>query len=549
MGPLGALVLAKPGCAFLNTRHRSSSRRTFVQQRQVLFDDFEGFSMNDDDNPKKQDSSTSSSASSSDFYAALRERQAHLQSEPSGMDFSTSVLEGEEQYFLDNWRTAQCSSTVRLTLDDWIRRIAIDNYPLAVCGTAGGHLYLTDLQEGDELDCLLNVHVSCNEDLAEEPTLELLEALDTLYGQYDGGGVMALAMKDDWVVSSGREGGAFVSRIVGREEEVYRGSRGATSKQTKLSLQRVGRFRGLKSDEGKPDTIITSIAFDSVGSLWMGGFDGVLRSFDHEERKSEEKPPMLSKTKPLTQVDLGAPIVHLFIEDELGCGVASTTEGVFIFSLEDGEVVGRWNPLLKKVRKEFVRSAILLKDGSNPDKTQPAAWSIVCGGSKGSLFQRKLNVDKTGCLSESRPFLDQIGKNDSAFPVKMRPSHVGAVVALSCPSPGLLVSGALDGSMRIWDYAEHGDEEDIDDDDSVDDEVEIDLEAQYDDIQVNDSRPQCLYALSGYKVWLGSIFTNSRKLVSDGSDNTIIVHSFENEEEVLFSDDDDDDEMEGFSFE
>jgi hypothetical protein len=37
--------------------------------------------------------------------------------------------------------------------------------------------------------------------------------------------------------------------------------------------------------------------------------------------------------------------------------------------------------------------------------------------------------------------------------------------------------------------------------------------------------------------------------VSDGSDNTIIVHSFENEEEVLFSDDDDEDEMEGFNFE
>jgi WD40 repeat protein len=543
-----ALVLGTPGYAFLNTpQHISPSRRTFVSQRQVLFDDFEGFSMNDDEFQKKQESA--SSASSADFYASLRARQSNLQSEALGMDYTTSVLEGEEQYFRDNWRTAQCSSTVRLTLDDWIRRIAIDNYPLAVCGTAGGHLYLADLQEGDELDCLLNVHVSCNEDLPEEPTVELLEALDTLYGQYDGGGVMALAMKDDWIVSSGREGGVHVSRIVGQEEQVYRGSRGGTSRQTKLSLQRVGRFRGLKSGEGNSDTIITSLAFDSMGSLWMGGFDGILRSFDYDERKSQDKPSMISRTKPLTQVDVGAPIVSLFIEDELGCGVASTTDGVVIFSLEDSEIVGKWNPLVKKVRKEFVRSAILLKDDSHPDQAQPPTWSVVCGGSKGSLLQRKLNVDKTGVISESRPFLDQIGQDESAFPVKMRPSHGGAVVALSSPSPGLLVSGSLDGSMRVWDYAEHGDEEDFEDADDDDDEAEIDLDVHDDAVQSNDLRPQCLYALSGYKVWLGSVFTSSRKLVSDGSDNTIIVHSFENEEEVLFSDDDDEDEMEGFNFE
>ena len=542
------------------------------RRHQVLFDDFEGFSINDDDesssSPKKQDSSPSSSSSdsnsSSDFYAALRARQADLLHSESSSSSTTTGRDGkrrrtsvfheeDEQYCLENWRTAQCSSTVRLTLDDWIRRIAIDQYPLAVCGTAGGHLYLVDLQEGDELDCLLNVHVSCNEDLPEGPTLELMEALDTLYGQYDGGGVMALAMKDDWIVSAGREGGAHVSRIVGQEEQVYRGSRGGTTSQTKLSLQRIGRFRGLNTREGTPDTIITAVAFDSMGSLWMGGFDGVLRSFDYEEGKKSEdhKPPMLGRTKPVTQVHVGGPIVSLFIEDELGCGVASTTNGLVIFSLEDGEIMGKWNPLVKKVRKEFVRSAILLKDDSNPDRAQSPTWSVVCGGSKGSLFQRKLNVDKTGFLSETRPFLDQIGQDESVFPVKLRPNHSGAVVALSSPTPGLLVSGSLDGSMRIWDYAEYGDEdEEMDDDNEEEEDTEIDLEVQDDDVsQTNDSRPTCLYALSGYKVWLGSVFTNSRKLVSDGADNTIIVHSFENEEEVLFSEDDDEDELEGFNFE
>jgi WD40 repeat protein len=45
----------------------------------------------------------------------------------------------------------------------------------------------------------------------------------------------------------------------------------------------------------------------------------------------------------------------------------------------------------------------------------------------------------------------------------------------------------------------------------------------------NVSSPQkrdCLYQLTGYKVWLGSLWTDGRRLVSDGSDNTIIVHDF-----------------------
>jgi hypothetical protein len=50
-------------------------------------------------------------------------------------------------------------------------------------------------------------------------------------------------------------------------------------------------------------------------------------------------------------------------------------------------------------------------------------------------------------------------------------------------------------------------------------------------------------------VWLGSIFTNDRKLVSDGADNSIIVHSFdEDEEDVLRSREDDEEDLEDYTF-
>ena len=595
--PLSLFVVVSIGVwqkchGFVNTQNSKSigrsivvSQRTFVSKtkRYILFDDFEDWSFTEPGDAKKipneaassSSSSVPSSSSSEDLYAALRARQADFKTSSSsfvniddynshdsnGDDDDEDILDedgegmytSEEQYCLENWRDASCTSTVRLTLDDWIRRIAVDTYPLVVCGTSNGHLYLADLQEGEELDCAMNVHVSRSEfdDEFELPPARLQEALSHLYGQFDGGGVMALAMKDDWIVSSGREGGAHLCRITGQEQEVYKGSRGGTSKQIKLSLQRLGQFRGLKDkDEPTTNVVVTSLEFDSLGTLWMGGYDGVLRGFDYEERDDGDSPIMLRQKKPTFQVDVGSPIVNLSINKELGCGVASTvTEGLVVFSLDDGGVLARWNPLLKKVRKEFVRSAILLKDDSSDDD-EASMWSVVCGGSRGSLFQRKLNVERTGFLSESHPFLDQISNDEAVFPVKMRPNHLGPVVALASPAPGLLVSGALDGSMRVWDYnsVKSSDGELEEEGDDYEDDI-IALEAQYDDVPQNDSRPRCLYALSGYKVWLGSIFASCSKLVSDGADNTIIVHSFENEEEVLLSEDDDDDDNEGLSFE
>ena len=62
--------------------------------------------------------------------------------------------------------------------------------------------------------------------------------------------------------------------------------------------------------------------------------------------------------------------------------------------------------------------------------------------------------------------------------------------------PGVgFISGAHDGTLRIWSLAK-GEE------------------------------PQVLYGLGGYKVWLGSVCTDGRRLVSDGSDNSVVVHDF-----------------------
>ena len=83
------------------------------------------------------------------------------------------------------------------------------------------------------------------------------------------------------------------------------------------------------------------------------------------------------------------------------------------------------------------------------------------------------------------------------------PAHGGPIVALAPLQPSssssLLVSGAQDGMLRVWDLGEVG---------------------------ADTVNTKCLFGLGGYKVWLGSIWTDGKRLVSDGRDNALVMHDF-----------------------
>jgi WD40 repeat protein len=522
----------------------SSSQKNILQRyhpavvrSSSLYDDFEELeessSSSSNNNSRKNDRNINADAA---IYAALKARQASIQQSSSTSNTpksgsgpsSSSQQNSLEDPFLVSWLEASTVPAVRITLDDWIRRMAIHTYPLMVCGSASGNMYLVDLQRGEELDCLLQLHAArCVGDRHRE-------ALQHLYGRFDGGGVVAIAMKDDMIASAGREGGVHICTLVGQEQRISKGSRGGATRHAKLKLQRQGKIRGLELEDEEEDSLVTSLVFDEYGTLWIAGYDGILRGYDSEVLDADNRPLMLRQKHPIYELDLESPILHLAVNDEIGCGVAATVrEGIVLFSLEDGEIIGGWNPFVSSARDEFARSALIFQ--SDPE----GVWSVVIGGSRGSLFQRQLNVDRFGTVSSNHPFRDQV--DEATFPLKMLPAHSGAVLAMDSPLPGILVTGAQDGTMRVWDCSPDDDEEDV--------EGEEEAEANYDDVQWNDSRPRCLYALSGYKVWLGSIFSSSRKLVSDGADNTIIVHSFDEEEEDILFKEDDDDDFEGFNFE
>ena len=95
--------------------------------------------------------------------------------------------------------------------DTWVRRVAVA-WPNAALGTADGTVVLVDLTTGQEL----------SRQRAHPPYIESAESardMKLLHGEFDGGGLTALAFESEHVVSAGREGGCILWRV-GSEDEL-----------------------------------------------------------------------------------------------------------------------------------------------------------------------------------------------------------------------------------------------------------------------------------------------------------------------------------------
>jgi WD40 repeat protein len=118
---------------------------------------------------------------------------------------------------------------------------------------------------------------------------------------------------------------------------------------------------------------------------------------------------------------------------------------------------------------------------------------LFVGGADGSVVRRKLCVD-TFAIHPSQLILET--KAD-----RLLPPHGDAVVAMCAPPcGGIVCTASRDGSIRVWDSAAR--------------------------------EPRALYGFQGFKVWIGSLCASADTLISDGSDNAIIQHTFDRDAEA-----------------
>jgi len=292
-----------------NKLHESSGNNNENQDLdQIYYDDFEDTELSP--SAHKDPSFSSSNISEGSFLESLQKRrqqttersEALLKNWKLGIAKSYGAFTINESFYQQ--QNGPSTSQVEELPFDWVRRIDMGRFPLVVCGSAYGSIYVADVEKKQIVVEARNVHSS---DALDDKLRQLI------YGDYDGGGVLSVAMHENKIVaSSGREGGVKLFKL-----EV---------KDGKSELKYVGEVPGVRP------TLITSLKFDSFGRLFLGGEDGLLRMATFPEtlngtlNDNAVEVTILSTTSSMKQ-QTPSPILSLDISDELDMVATAHSNG------------------------------------------------------------------------------------------------------------------------------------------------------------------------------------------------------------------------------
>lgn len=365
-----------------------------------------------------------------------------------------------------HWKKAACQSGVSLVLPNWVRRLDVD-YPLAACGSASETVYIANLETGEVLASSTSISEVDNIDDMEE---------------VDDDDMPKNLQQTLRILYGAFDGGgtiaiAFSGTLICQSKrkggvELWR----LDPKSSQLISQ--GSMRALEG------ILVTCLHIDE-DNLWVATADGRIQAYPLDG----ELPLALTRKPDLEWKVGGATIVSMSISAQVGCGVVATSAGnIELFSLEeDGSTFASFYPPFDSlVRKSSNVHALCATIVSHTKSSKHGSYSIACGANDGSLYLQPLQMSTDGEVDIANPFTSRIRQ--------MLPRHMAPLKCIASPAPGLLVSGGQDGTVRVWD--------------------------------IEDGK--CMYKFAGYKAWLGSIWTDGVRLVSDGADNTVILHNFDN---------------------
>lgn len=440
----------------------------------------------------------------------------------------------QSERIYENWMGAYCSSNfVPVSSHDWVRRVDMEAYPIIVCGGARGSVYVVNMEDNNVIAIADDVHSVQVEEKANQSKVHVAtemakQAMEKLYGKIDGGGVISVAISGDIVASSGREGGTCLWKlerypapppVENQEHGLDRESsasqfgilsklagntgKGKNSDRTEFKnlndavegkLQLLGYLPGLEK------TIVTCLKFDSKNRLWAGCYDGTTRAYDVS--KCTEGNFRISSQKHLFRSDFTDSVLDMSLCEEIGIGACATADGgVALFSLDHGHFF-----LGLMLFECPTRSVLILK-------RKNGGYAVCCGGSNGQIHMIPLNVIERNKVDEDNPFLVSESTDTSIKPT----AHTGPVMSLSSANQGvtegMFISAGQDGTVRVWDS-------------------NVDASVGGADVVGTEQQPcsaKCLYALTGYKLWLSRVITDGRVIISDGGENSIIMRNFSKE--------------------
>ena len=413
-------------------------------------------------------------------------------------------LKQDERRIIKNWRSGKANSFGAFSINeryrddkeeglpfDWVRRVDIGQYPRVVCGSAHGSIFVADVEAKKILGEARSVHYSHHSDNYVNCLDEQLR--QCIYGEYDGGGVLDVAMFGrSLIASSGREGGVKIFKFH-NDELIYQGD-------VQALIRRM---------PGALPVIVTCMKFDSLGRLYLGCSDGFLRIVSFPMGLISAEDGLGSEDLDVTIIHPNenregppSPILSLDISEELGMIATAHTNGdVCIYSITEqdngmtlGDLSGVWNPFTSRTYARSIAFVSMEKRGT-------PKHGVVVGGGNGQIWIN--DIDSFFSSSNNTPSLSFANKNAA----KVQPDHTGPVISLASRPGGIFVSVGHDGLLRVTD-AWLGRE---------------DIKSSL----MQEVSP--LYGIGGgLKVWVGSVCIDEegKRLISDGFDDAVVVHDF-----------------------
>jgi len=396
----------------------------------------------------------------------------------------------QQETTLRNLETAQCQTTT-VQVPETTRQIAVD-YPVVACGH--DDVYVVHLERGGEIlarTCTGILFDATTATTAITDPARIQRAQQRLLcEEHTAGDVLAVELQGSYLVEARTSGGVHVHRL-SRSSNDDNGS-------TAVTLVSQGRIPGLH------DVLVTALRIQDH-TLWVATDTGVVEAYDllPELPLSVRHQPNQRWTLLRNDSDNNNCIVtSLSVHADLGVTVATTDNGmVHVLSMEDNEVaddhllnqepMASFVPPFAQGRPGIFPTCATVVVRQKGDDEEEDQYDLVCGANDGSLSVHQLSVsEETGEVDRENPLKQT---SSSASPSRKLEGHLGPVKCLTSPAPGMLLSGALDGTMRL----------------------------------TNVAQDVFLYHITGYSSsTLGSLWSDGTRIVSNGSFNNLNVYDF-----------------------
>lgn len=468
---------------------------------------------------------------------------------------------------------------VHESTSDYIRRVDFQ-WPTAVLGTASGAVLVSNCEECGGLE----YRERARRLIARAPDAHARDwtgADDrglgerSLLGLYDGGAVTAVAIAEDVVASGGRDGKLRVWRIPD-EADVDSPSHPPGG----LPLEAIGT--------GEHPNVVTAIAMDpATGSMWTSCLDGHVRRWTVVENGPADDGGGAtddSETVRLTgQWATGQPALCASLCGEDRVVYVGTADGTAL-AFDAGEA-GRHAADVESATSARELCRWRAHDGGATRSVEGTPGGCVTGSSTGPIMAWRWTKPPTAAAAafhggRGPPTVDEgARKEDGATPVpppvlvSKLLGHTQACVALSCGNPKHVVSGAHDGTVRVWDmprlagrYGEQTEDNGragvindafLDDASTSGDDASWDRDgsegggsggggdfgvggfggfpstsdaasSSSDDAAAPPvvERREALYAVTGHTVWLGGLTCDDTRILCDGANNIAMMYDY-----------------------